>query len=509
MSRQFTSLRPRGGRGQALVLAALTMLVIALCMAVSFNLGHALKERTRLQQHSDALAYSMGIVQARAFNSFASSNRAIAASYVAMNTLHAQMAAASVTVSMLGAARTNMIFIAIQEIGLGCKPKKKFKHCPCVIQAIKAASRFNKARKTYANNVKSAESKFNQAVTSLDRMVDRIHASQQLVLLQTSLAVAKGNSLGLSKLREVNAPKATELAPAVGALNALNLSCAIEGMPCPGKSTADEKTRAKVLTEVANAARPKAVASRSAFPHHLHPLFLEDLMKKIQKNKASFPLNHRGTAKTVQGASPGDLHQGQVSNNSGATIGADEHGMLVSAFRHGAMVWRYNASVFSNESGGQHTPTNAHSGDHKFEGTYARSLMTCAFGGNCFMGFRADPDPKKDFGQPAVYSYVGQPLKVGNAKAAPWELNEAGAVDVGLLGDDATLRLAAGDGAALSKALVYFHRLDDWRAPPNLFDPYWRVKLHPFKPQEAVKVLGLAGNAGAAVTAAGAQGLPL
>ncbi|HYH99765.1 MAG TPA: hypothetical protein VD972_27670, partial [Hyalangium sp.] len=113
--------------------------------------------------------------------------------------------------------------------------------------------------------------------------------------------------------------------------------------------------------------------------------------------------------------------------------------------------------------------------------------------------FRADPNPAKDFGQPPVYSYVTQPLRAGNVREAPWELNASGRVKLrfGQTGDG-SLQLAAGEGAGFSKALVYYHRLGDWQEPPNLFNPFWRAKLHPFTSREAEQVLTEAGNADAA-----------
>jgi hypothetical protein len=125
--------------------------------------------------------------------------------------------------------------------------------------------------------------------------------------------------------------------------------------------------------------------------------------------------------------------------------------------------------------------------------------MSCANKGHCFMQFRADPNPQKDFGQPPVYSYITQQLRADTAREAPWQLNDSAKVKLsfGEMGDG-TLELAAGEGAGLSKALVYYHRLGDWREPPNLFSPFWRAKLHPFTREEAERILNQAGNADAA-----------
>jgi hypothetical protein len=207
------------------------MLILALMIALSFSLSHALHEKMRLQQHSDALAYSMGIVEARAFNYFASSNRAIAASLVAMNSLHADMAAASVEPAMLGRAQTNFYWIAAEEFAQ-CPPYK-FQHCVHGFQAIKVASKFGKAKRKYEKKVKNVDKTFEQTVRALDAMVDTIHASQDAVLLETGNALRTGSSAGLSKLKEVNAPDATALPGAIGLLNMAGLACAVDGSPVP------------------------------------------------------------------------------------------------------------------------------------------------------------------------------------------------------------------------------------------------------------------------------------
>lgn len=494
----------RQPRGQALVLAAVSMLILALMIALSFNLSHALHEKMRLQQHSDALAYSMGIVEARSFNYFAASNRAIAASLVAMNTLHADMAAASVTPEMMGAAQDNFYVIAGEEFAL-CPPWH-FPHCVHGVQAIRIASKFGKAKRTYARKVKAVDPAFERAVSALDLMVDAIHASQSAVLVQTAQALRSGTGAGLDRLKQVNAPEASDLAGAVGILNAGALNCAIDGSPLPcvrpgAPADTSRASHGELLTAVANASRPDWPANRgtASIPYYLDPGFLQDLMHGIQGSGISLPFNHRGTAKTIQGMSQSELHGGQSSGDTGATSGADEHGWLLSQFKDGAFVWSYGAEVYSNKGGGRHSPSSVHSGRHRFEGTYAQSLAACLGMGNCFIKFRSDPDPAHDYGQPPVYSYVTQKLRAGDVKKAPWQLNDQASLTfTGPDGEDGTLHLAAGDGAAVSKALVYFHRIGSWRDPPNFFEPYWRVKLHPFTQTEIAAVLTAAGNTDAA-----------
>ncbi|WNG40255.1 hypothetical protein F0U60_46025 [Archangium minus] len=507
-------------RGQALVLAALSLLLLGLMVALSFSVSHALRGKTRLQQHSDAMAYSMAVVEARSLNYFAVSNRAIAASFVAMNSLHAYMAAGTVTSAMLDQGKTNFEWITAQE-ALLCLPcpwkSSACKHCKHAVKAYKISKKFNNKRKEYDKEIKSVEKSFDNAVQALDAMIDIIHMSQQTVFAQTSSLLSNGTANQMSLIKEINAKEASNVSSAVGGLNVAEFSCAIDGMPCSvsGKPGNTARTaRAKVMTEVANATRPEWPATRGrGVAEYLHPDFLEDLMHGIQGSGESLVTGHDGTAKTVQSASTSAVEQGQVSNNEGKVSGADEHGRLSSTWEDGFWTGRYEASIFSGKDSNGHSPGSAHSGGkhNKFEGVYSKDLMACAAGGNCFMKFRADPDNTRDFGQPHVYSYVTMKMRKGDWKnETPWELNSQSELKFthGQMGT-AQIKMAPDEGAAISNALVYYHRLGDWQEQPNMFNPFWRAKLHPFTGNQAATVLSAAGNTDAAQLAKSASDLPL
>jgi hypothetical protein len=296
------------------------------------------------------------------------------------------------------------------------------------------------------------------------------------------------------------------VASGVGAINANAFNCAVDGMPClAGEANSSKEALARVMTEVSNASRPAWTADRSiaavtiATPGYLSPLFVKELMKDIPNEGLHTALGHKGTAKLTQSKS--NIHgPGQVGGNEGKTLVADEEGAVGHQWKHGIGGWPYSAQVWSDSNGGGHDSNSSHSGRHEFEGVNTKAMLSCIMTGNCFMKFRANPDSKKDFGQPSAYSYVTQNFLVGDGHA-PWELNSSGTLtfEHGSQGSG-KLNLAAGQGAALSKALIYYHRFgaNGWAEAPNLFNPYWRAKLHPFTAQEAAKVLGLAGNTDAA-----------
>lgn len=496
-------------RGQAMILSCLTLLLLALMMMLSYSVNQVIHERIRLQQHADSVAYSLAVIEARAFNYIAYTNRAQAAAFVAMNTLDAEMAAASVTAEMLNAAHKNFIWIGVLEFAQ-CNSIWTIRHCWDGIQAFGISGDFANARDEYYDKIQSLESPFENSAKALDLMLDTIHASQVSVVSDTA-NVLRGGDVA-ERLRQINAPQSQTALDAVGALSAAELSCAVDGMPC-SRSGASDDARASVMTAVVNGTRPSWVADRSGapLPTYLDPRFLEDLMHGIQGSGLTWINSHAGTAKMVASANTGDLTSGQQAKDKGSTSGAMEKGSLGSQWRHAAWpLTNYEVSLFADKDGGDHS-SSGHTGTHQFQGVNAAGQAQCVGQNNCFFDFRISDDPKIDFGQPHVFAYVTQSLRtMQNGKRGPWELNDEGTVKFeGMASQSAQLRMVPDkDGSALSYALVYYHRLGDWREQPNFFGPFWRAKLHPMTADAARNALMAAGQTDAAQLT-GLNGIPL
>lgn len=73
-------------RGQALVVGAVAMLVLAVTVMTSVSIGHGVYEKIKLQDSADAQAYSLAVKEARAYNFLAYTNRAMIVHYSAMLT---------------------------------------------------------------------------------------------------------------------------------------------------------------------------------------------------------------------------------------------------------------------------------------------------------------------------------------------------------------------------------------------------------------------------------------
>jgi hypothetical protein len=496
----------RRERGQTLVLGALSFLVLALMVTLSFNLSQGLRAKVSLQQHSDSLAYSMAVMEARALNYYAVTNRAIAASYVAMNTLHAHMTAAFLTSPFMAAGSNNFRRIEAIERTM-CNENQ---HCQHAIEARKIAGNYSKTAKEYWEKTRDLHSHFLPALIALHGMVDGLHASQWRVHQKTREAVQDGESHDLRQLASYNSPGVSSLPGGVGRINTMEFDCAVDGLDCSGSVlSSSSKTHASVMTEIANATRPgwparRAELLKGSIPMYLHSQFLKKLMRDIPgSSKRHRPTVHTGTAKAVQEL--GRIHEGgQQPGNEGFLIAAEERASMLNWWGH---ILPMSTSFDVNTKSRRIGPFDR-----------------CISMGNCFMKFRANPDPRRDWGQPRVYSYVTQSLRIGNPDKAPWELNASGEVTVTHGAQErAKLTLAPGEGAGFSKALVYYHRFDNgdlsegsvagaeegWREPPNLFAPYWRAKLHPFSPEEAMRLLRAAGNSDAEQLVNDSPGLTL
>jgi hypothetical protein len=77
----------RDERGQAMVIGAVAMLVLAVSIMASVSIGHGVYEKIKLQDAADAQAYSIAVKEARAYNFLAYTNRAMIVHYSAMLTI--------------------------------------------------------------------------------------------------------------------------------------------------------------------------------------------------------------------------------------------------------------------------------------------------------------------------------------------------------------------------------------------------------------------------------------
>jgi hypothetical protein len=94
-------------RGQALILTVLLMLVVVVTVFLTFAIGARTRRKIQLQAVADSTAYSLAVAEARAFNFYAWSNRAIVAHNVSILSVHAHTSYLTFYEDMLGATANN------------------------------------------------------------------------------------------------------------------------------------------------------------------------------------------------------------------------------------------------------------------------------------------------------------------------------------------------------------------------------------------------------------------
>ena len=103
----------RGQRGQALPLGALGLLIMALAVIMTLNLGQAVHEKIRLQNSADAAAYSLAAMEARAFNFIALLNRTQIVHYNTAMALQSYLSYAGYCLAMFGTVKDLLVDLSL------------------------------------------------------------------------------------------------------------------------------------------------------------------------------------------------------------------------------------------------------------------------------------------------------------------------------------------------------------------------------------------------------------
>lgn len=491
----------RSPRGQVLALACLTFLLLALTLMASFSVSHAVHERIRIQAAADAQAFSIATLEARGFNTIAYMNRAIAAGIVAELALHAWRAIASRDASMYQAGFFSFLMVAAMEFAQ-C-PKFQIQHCIHGIKALRIAFKYNSKYRSANSDIEGKDSKWRDAVKAYSDMIKDIYKDEKDILDKVKGEISGG--ILLQSLKAVSAPKASQ--KDFEKYNVVNLACAVEGSSfddkceaLPWKKTVpvlSASQRTLVMESAAKAARmPFEIGrgqSRSLSASGYHSTDAIDdslpaqmglipslLLAPLDIDISSDPQNmmdiqSEGSYKEISFmAEKVDVNNNSISSSEPISI-------VVVQWKDGNGIWITKGS----------TP-----GSSGYEG------VPCNGSGGCFMNFRmagksTPKDDDTDYGQPATYGGMSVDLRVlskGGGKGN-WEIDGKG--EVQMVGSNKKFKYVPGEDAyAVAKGKTYFHQLgpNGWQAPPNLFDPFWRAKLHPFLRKELSESLSEAGD---------------
>jgi hypothetical protein len=551
-------MRRRGKResGQALVLGALLLLVVAGTLLATLNLGNAVHERIRLQNAADAQAHALAVLEARAFNLFANSNRALASAYVSLVGVHAYHSATSYAVGLYDATLVAMGVAASAEtaaacLSSGCTNARCLAHAAAIATAGTA---FYSATRDRAERAAKLEGPFRSSVAAIEGMIDGQIALQETMKAFVSDAVARGGGDALRSLAETNAPAAHFDDPVAGSLSARSFARAFEG---------NQQKKAAILREIANGSRWGGAGSGfdpdcnflvnrgdlslfggagrlgcQAANIALFAPTLVDINKNIKGCRpmarpgslyggsmtttfvpgyeGTALLGDRGASATELPAAPtGRIRKAQKET---AILAADSGGVI--SFQ--CFEWPgFSLPVYSNELAtepGSGTGVHAgpgfqekevHSGTHRYRGLTTRFMEFHPVSRPAGSQGSLAPGEGID-GQPVTYVIARQDLGLvarddgSFSREQAWETNESGELGIG----KARLGLApAGEGVAVGKAMAYYHRPGAWKEGPNFWFPYWRAKLHPLSEEEARTLASAAGSEAGEAAAAAARAI--
>lgn len=496
--------RLRDRRGQIMVLGALGVLLVALMLLLTLNIGQAVFEKIRVQQLADSAAFSAATQEARAFNFFAYTNRANIANLVAATSAHAYMSMATMVVEINMAAAINFFAMSGMEIARCCECE----YCSCVQQCFHAAmdsiSGIMYMIETFdlSDSVQEVDKKFVELLDAIDDHMDAIRKAQKD--MKDAVSMQLQSDMILSRLKSKYAPQASSNAMAIMSLNKQQFEDVFED---------DQDKRKWVPTEIANGTRDAApshpimlsMRMLSDFEDFINDDTYRDFKEDTPVSGESEIMFYLGSSRVIKNPSSpiGGVTSGQ-HGPEGEGAGSFDMAMVHSEAYCDESVMVAMSVLGSGESGthwGIPWPMVCGADhDNKFK---------CLNGGECFMLFKANPEPGEDWGQPKVYSFIHQDLrKMEGGGKGPWELNESGKVklDLGDASNTYSTEMQIsdnpdnerGEGTALSKALVYYHYPDyqggGWKEHPNFFNPYWRAKLQPFRKKEAKDVMIRAGK---------------
>lgn len=486
-------------RGQVLVMACLTFLLLALTLMASFSISHSVHERVRIQAAADQQAFTIATIEARGFNTLAYMNRAIAGAIVAELSLHAWRAIASRDVSMYQAGFFSFLMVAAMEFAQ-C-PKFQIQHCIHGIQALRIAFKYNSKHRSTKSDLENKDGKWRDAVSNYQTMINKIIEDEKSLLDKVKDEVNGGLTLQL--VRNNTAPNATM--ENFDDYNKANLACAVEGSnfddECKGfawkktKGVSDTGARIKLMEQAALAARMPMNYGRmgsrslSADGYHSMDPISDELLASVSPNTKPISI-------MLPGIDP------DMSNNPDNMMDIQSEGDFKEFSILAEKVELDNNTISGKEPisfvyvkwkdgmGGWIT---------KGEDPGSGSQYTGVCNSNCFISYRMGdksnpPDDDSDYNQPATYGGMKQDLRaVQGGGKAEWEIDGKG--EVQMVGGDKSFKyVSSGQAYAVAKGKTYFHQLGDWNVLPNFFDPFWRAKLHPFLRNEMGEALNTLGD---------------
>ena len=500
--------------GQALVLAAITMLILTLCVLATVNLSYAATQKIRLQNAADSAAYSTAAYQARALNFMAFTNRTMVVQTASQMNMFAVL--------------TYLAFCAIVFNGLSYVPYIGFifKFIATVVKFIVMALEI--------------------VIGLLTPIIDGLNWGLGLTQAAVSTAIASQAVLGSTEVaRRYNpAYQVNPIGDTLLRLGAVKTWLdAVDTGISPvsfGAPDANEKLHRAFMTEITNSARHQWTAYGGKQCN-----FLSGLLIPRRCFGRFFGILEIGKeARTEWGAFK--KQSGFWNSLFGITdqiYSVDQFRVEIKIFGFGIKFTIGAWAAADRKLGGHEAPVDVDPicpGGRIIKKICKRLLKpitrpmaeaaSVAVRDVGFMGgggkhhlhvgqmpfakyrptgrFSSRLDPQRYFNQPPTLVMItlpkaellrtGRPFmgkfgaRIGTLTGSNSNLDDKFGAKVGAppkrgwrsqvdfeAGNDRPLPFMQPGFTAMSAALAYYHRPGDWREPPNLFNPFWGAKLMP------------------------------
>ena len=526
-----TFLNVKRPQGQVLVLATFTTLLVAICLFMTISVSWQVRNRIQLQHAADAKAFSDATMVARAYNSLAYSNRAIAGNIVSMTILHAFHSEISAANDIDAALWWEAIPMAQAFeaarcasccwICVGCMALH------CIAHEIMGFIDWLQAMVATLNGrmgrwVQGLDAPFIDAIESIDDSISMVNSFQGALKMDLILsAMGQGGTIDDINMTSGSAQN--------------DILSGVEATSTPFETNLREK---KIdLTDVVNAARPAWVRDRGLISGQtewfLLPMFnfsrgpLKSLLgdrrwvagtavqSMITFNGGSGFYESEpirvltGILETVFG-SPGSQIQGahvtsfdgwsftgfiRFGNSCIWPVAGDvpRIAMIISASKLSPAV------VTSNRFGGTHRSPNLM--DSIFNSPHrGRHIVNSNEGFFDLAVYSRDAEQDNGWLQPGSYAgFSTDSLSRAFDRTSgqnPWDLNIKVSLPVegSINFENSTENSNAGSANAVSKAMTYYHHPGNWREPPNFWNPFWRVKLQPYEVGDLIHLIMVGGS---------------
>jgi hypothetical protein len=480
-------------RGQALVLFALTLLLMVLMVTMTLSIGMKTREKIELQTVADAAAYSNAVVTARTFNGISIMNRALVGNMVAMAGVESLISWSSYYRGSLHGVSQAYDKPLVFYTALAASQCPYGPQCACATQAVldiqETKNKFEQEDQKLQQqwdplDVKAGKEARKLQIGSIASEQGKLYAQLQEALLEAKLAdrivkeANKGGRFGEELVALWNG--------ATQAVVDQELGCD-KGAVCPSGGGAH------VIHATMGSRGYSFVTGRGGGA---------DIISK--KLKDLMPQQDRLDLFTNDGSGyfTGENDPSHSRRVGGAEAWADDHGDILLTFNRGsapcpptfigssspeALV----RSTHLEDKGDRHEWTG--NGQKDTQPPHEHHTMGYCKPEHCpgmwpgHLDYNASivADSENNWGQPKLYAVIQRDFSRPEMKPDPWNLMfrfRFTPENDGVTFDNRGIQLSNGEdiskATALSAGIAYYKRAGDyWREPPNFLNPFWRATL--------------------------------